>query len=284
MRARYYNPLNGLFNRTDPYSGNKQDPQSLHKYLYCHNNPINGIDPTGQFSLTSMVVSMAIGAMMNRIVMPVVAPLISKVISSFIPDWFKSMILLESPSALMGGGGISATVGAYRIGGGVTGLVEGLWFPGARKLAAYHATGYTAGLMISGGGAGVTGSLYGGLVYGAQSPDYYTGTFYSVTFAFRSLPNKLQEKIENALTNFISQLTLVSPNAPDAAEQLAEVRRGARAAAQAIGLKNDAIISVFTNPSGKVGGVSIGVSGTLGKGLDLSVSILEYTKFWEWGY
>jgi len=47
LRARYYSPANGLFNRIDPYSGNTQDPQSLHKYLYCHANPINGIDPSG---------------------------------------------------------------------------------------------------------------------------------------------------------------------------------------------------------------------------------------------
>ncbi len=48
-RARYYNPANGTFNRVDPYSGNTRDPQSLHKYAYCHNNPINGIDPSGMF-------------------------------------------------------------------------------------------------------------------------------------------------------------------------------------------------------------------------------------------
>ena len=47
-RARYYNPLNGLFNRVDPFAGNNHDPQSLHKYLYCHTNPVNGIDPTGE--------------------------------------------------------------------------------------------------------------------------------------------------------------------------------------------------------------------------------------------
>ena len=56
-RARYYNPSNGLFNRVDPYSGNLHDPQSLHKYLYCHNNPVNSVDPTGlmEFSLTGMM-------------------------------------------------------------------------------------------------------------------------------------------------------------------------------------------------------------------------------------
>jgi len=49
LRARYYNPSNGRFNRIDPYSGNMQDPQSLHKYLYVHANPVNAIDPSGMF-------------------------------------------------------------------------------------------------------------------------------------------------------------------------------------------------------------------------------------------
>jgi len=51
LRARYYNPSNGRFNRMDDYSGNMQDPQSLHKYLYAHANPCNYIDPSGMFTL-----------------------------------------------------------------------------------------------------------------------------------------------------------------------------------------------------------------------------------------
>jgi RHS repeat-associated protein len=55
LRARWYNPSNGLFNRIDPYSGDTEDPQSLHKYLYCYGNPINGLDPTGEFSIAEVV-------------------------------------------------------------------------------------------------------------------------------------------------------------------------------------------------------------------------------------
>ena len=40
LRARWYSPATGRFNRTDPFAGNNQDPQSLHKYLYVHNNPV----------------------------------------------------------------------------------------------------------------------------------------------------------------------------------------------------------------------------------------------------
>jgi RHS repeat-associated protein len=68
-RARYYDPSNGRFNRTDPYAGNTQDPQSLHKYLYCHANPINGIDPTGMmnFSYVGQLVVTCIQAILTSI-------------------------------------------------------------------------------------------------------------------------------------------------------------------------------------------------------------------------
>jgi len=65
LRARYYNPLNGRFNRIDPFSGNTQDPQSLHKYLYCHANPINATDPSGNlidFSISGLLTNIFIRA------------------------------------------------------------------------------------------------------------------------------------------------------------------------------------------------------------------------------
>jgi RHS repeat-associated protein len=70
-RARWYNPLNGRFNRTDPFAGNMQDPQSLHKYLYCHANPINNIDPSGLFSLIGTISAITIGLTVMSLAMPV---------------------------------------------------------------------------------------------------------------------------------------------------------------------------------------------------------------------
>jgi len=49
LRARFYDPASGTFNRLDPFAGNLADPQSLHKYLYSHANPVMGVDPTGLF-------------------------------------------------------------------------------------------------------------------------------------------------------------------------------------------------------------------------------------------
>ena len=68
LRARYYDPATGRFNRLDPFAGNNQDPQSLHKYLYAHANPVMGVDPSGrEFSLAGLGQSIGIGATLGGI-------------------------------------------------------------------------------------------------------------------------------------------------------------------------------------------------------------------------
>ncbi|MGD9723617.1 MAG: putative Ig domain-containing protein [Pirellulales bacterium] len=57
LRARYYDPTTGRFNRLDPFAGDTQDPISLHKYLYTHANPVMGVDPSGLMTLTEIKVS-----------------------------------------------------------------------------------------------------------------------------------------------------------------------------------------------------------------------------------
>jgi RHS repeat-associated protein len=49
LRARYYDPATGRFNRLDPFFGNLNDPQSLHKYLYTYADPVNMADYVGLY-------------------------------------------------------------------------------------------------------------------------------------------------------------------------------------------------------------------------------------------
>ncbi len=49
LRARYYDATTGRFNRLDDFDGNSRDPQSFHKYLYTHADPVNSVDPSGEF-------------------------------------------------------------------------------------------------------------------------------------------------------------------------------------------------------------------------------------------
>lgn len=58
LRARFYSPTTGRFNRLDPFAGNMRDPQSLHKRAYVHGDPIQNIDPTGRFSLGGALIAM----------------------------------------------------------------------------------------------------------------------------------------------------------------------------------------------------------------------------------
>ena len=57
LRARMYDPYLGRFTSRDPVKGKFKHPLTLHKYLYCLNNPVNRIDPDGRFSLASILVA-----------------------------------------------------------------------------------------------------------------------------------------------------------------------------------------------------------------------------------
>ncbi|MEN8905040.1 MAG: DUF6531 domain-containing protein, partial [Clostridiales bacterium] len=46
-QARYYMPEIGRFISEDSYKGNAVNPSTLNKYMYCFNNPMRFVDPTG---------------------------------------------------------------------------------------------------------------------------------------------------------------------------------------------------------------------------------------------
>ena len=62
LRARYYDPATGRFNRLDPFAGFNSDPLSLHKYLYVSDDPIQGADPSGLFGVISVGSASSLGA------------------------------------------------------------------------------------------------------------------------------------------------------------------------------------------------------------------------------
>ena len=47
LRARYYDPSLGRFLTADPLAGAATQPQTLNRYAYALNNPVNRVDPTG---------------------------------------------------------------------------------------------------------------------------------------------------------------------------------------------------------------------------------------------
>ncbi|MFZ0034320.1 MAG: RHS repeat-associated core domain-containing protein, partial [Sedimentisphaerales bacterium] len=63
LRARQYDPYISRFTSRDPADGKFEEPLTLHKYLYCTNDPINFVDPQGfwTFHLTGTGVASLLG-------------------------------------------------------------------------------------------------------------------------------------------------------------------------------------------------------------------------------
>lgn len=68
-RARDYDPKIGRFTQMDTYQGNIQNPATLHKYTYAHNDPVNNIDPSGKF-LAGLGATMNIAGVMATLAIP----------------------------------------------------------------------------------------------------------------------------------------------------------------------------------------------------------------------
>jgi RHS repeat-associated protein len=145
LRARYYDPNTGGFNRLDPFFGNLNDPQSLHKYAYALVDPINGFDPTGQFTAASTTTSSAI----------------SSNISTTNQITITSVLSGGLKGALIGGviGGVSGGIDGY--------LARGNW--GDARAGAISGAKWGAGIGFLTGGLGAWfGPAFQGLSQAAK--------------------------------------------------------------------------------------------------------------------
>jgi hypothetical protein len=68
LTVPYLNPDNGRFLTMDSFRGNSEDPQSLHKYLYCHGDPVNAHDPSGNNTVTELVFTQSIRNILQNVV------------------------------------------------------------------------------------------------------------------------------------------------------------------------------------------------------------------------
>ncbi len=54
-RARWLDPEAGRFLSMDPYGGVDREPMSLHRYLYASADPVNMLDPSGEFNIWAVL-------------------------------------------------------------------------------------------------------------------------------------------------------------------------------------------------------------------------------------
>ena len=55
LQSRYYDPVTGRFLNADGYASTGQGLLGYNMYTYCGNNPVNRVDPAGQFWITVLV-------------------------------------------------------------------------------------------------------------------------------------------------------------------------------------------------------------------------------------
>ena len=69
LRARYYEPEVGRFLTRDTYTGEEDEPESLHLYAYCGSDGVNYADPSGHWkgSIHRKITLDAVSALKKRI-------------------------------------------------------------------------------------------------------------------------------------------------------------------------------------------------------------------------
>lgn len=150
----------------DTYEGEINDPQSLHKYLYCHVDPVNSTDPTGMFTLAGLGMNMGIGAALGGLV---------------------------SGSITTIGGGDWSDIGASALRGAMTGAVAGGLGYSAGSLIGVAASGMGSSLLLTGileivGGSVVAGAGVGMLDAWLDGRDIYQGAAEGALFGLIMSP------------------------------------------------------------------------------------------------
>jgi len=175
LRARWYSPATGRFNKMDPFAGNNLDPQSLHKYLYTHANPINGIDPSGEFSLAGTLSAISIGITVISLTAPalnyyVAGGLLGATMDTEGPS--DAFVVALSLGSIIGGGKLGTGVG-------FEGSYELLYIKSQNKW--YDYASFNAYFIPSFGLKGTALALEAGPVWNITHKRDYTGVYFSTS-------------------------------------------------------------------------------------------------------
>ena len=84
-RARWLDVRVGRFASVDPFAGSLEDPISLHRYLYANADPVGVVDPSGEFSLNSLAVNLAVRATLFTMRHPVLTAVIGILANALVP-------------------------------------------------------------------------------------------------------------------------------------------------------------------------------------------------------
>jgi RHS repeat-associated protein len=105
MPARYYSPFQRRFLTKDPHPGSKGSPITLNPYQYCGNNPINSVDPTGQYDFSFSLDCSGMNAYFNQMAADNAArsQAMSRILGGFVSAMSNFRASVQSSMANIGG-------------------------------------------------------------------------------------------------------------------------------------------------------------------------------------
>ena len=159
LKTRYYDPEVGRFISQDDVS--YLDPEhinGLNLYAYCLNNPIMGVDPTGTFVLSAILIGLIAGAVVGAIIGGTVAGVTAYNNGARGWELFGWTMLGIGCGAVIGGA-IGAAIGA------VAPAVGSFMGSASSAIGSFLSSTFVIGTTASGAAVAVTGSqIVGGAV------------------------------------------------------------------------------------------------------------------------
>ena len=103
LRARYYDQSSGRFASVDPFGGFVEQPMSLHDYLYANDNPVRFEDPSGQYSMAEIGVTLGIVTALSGLAIASIQQIVSRALFGL----SKTQVTWSGVGT---GGGVGATI------------------------------------------------------------------------------------------------------------------------------------------------------------------------------
>ena len=200
LRARMYDPALGRFTTRDPVEGKYKKPITLHKYLYCQNNPLNRIDLTGRFSTSEISIT-------NGIIGGLLGGLFGGTVNEIFGDGSFTTGFIAGGL----GAGVPAFFGSYGLaaavyGGGISSGTSAILDKSSTEQVLAHTL---AGMAIGSIMYGITNWSIDNFMYANLIPDDMTKSFHAM---FDPLMGESGGSIETAISIYINQK---SANTPD---------------------------------------------------------------------
>ncbi|MEX2214855.1 MAG: putative Ig domain-containing protein [Phycisphaeraceae bacterium] len=99
LRARYNDVSTGRFISSDPFPGFVARPDSLHRYIYASNDPVNHADPSGRFTLVGFAATAWAASVVEKLGYKILSSHFNYVANS------SALVLAAAMAAKMDGGG-----------------------------------------------------------------------------------------------------------------------------------------------------------------------------------